>query len=143
MMFRSPFRRAKRLLVGRNGEGKSTLLKVLAGVIEPDSRVGDSGGWRGAGFWTSHASHQSGGNDSLISSPATYPKALQLLRDYHALSHQAHGEADLQRLSALHAGMDLHDAWSLNQRAQRHHFARVDPEARLRGSFWRLATGYC
>lgn len=62
-------------LVGRNGEGKSTLLKVLAGVIEPDSGSVIREDGVVLGFWTStFLSDQT--KRSLISSPAAYPKAL-------------------------------------------------------------------
>lgn len=119
-------------LVGRNGEGKSTLLKVLAGVIEPDSGSVIREDGVVLGFLDQHLPERS--DETVFNIVASgLPKSAQLLRDYHALSHQAHSEADLQRLSALHAEMDLHDAWSLNQRVEATiSRLELDPEARLR-----------
>lgn len=118
-------------LVGRNGEGKSTLLKVLAGAVEPDSGLVIQEDGVVLGFLDQHLPERS--DETVFNIVASgLPKSAQLLRDYHALSH-AHSEMDLERLSALHAEMDLHDAWSLNQRVEATiSRLELDPEARLR-----------
>ena len=105
-------------LIGRNGAGKSTTLKLITGELEPD---------RG------EIVRQSG----LIVSELqqTLPEALsmpvsdvireglteieKLLDDYRTRSKLDLDKKDLRELEALHAKIDAHDGWHLDQRVEK------------------------
>ncbi len=102
-------------LIGRNGAGKSTTLKLISGELEPDR--GDI----------------VRGQNLVISQLAqTLPEAMDLpvrdvvragLNDIEALltDYQRRSKLDLDRsgmqeLEALHAKIDAHDGWHIDQR---------------------------
>ena len=104
-------------LIGRNGAGKSTTLKLISGELEPD---------RGEIIR---------GQDLVISQLAqTLPEAMSLyvrdvvrsgLRDIEALlaEYQRRSKLDLDRhgmleLEALHAKIDAHEGWHIEQRVE-------------------------
>ncbi len=104
-------------LIGRNGAGKSTTLKLISGELEPD---------RGEIVR---------GNDLVISQLAqTLPEAMNLhvrdvvragLQDIEALlaEYQRRSKLDLDRhgmleLEALHAKIDAHEGWHIEQRVE-------------------------
>jgi len=105
-------------LIGRNGAGKSTTLKLITGELEPD---------RG------EIVRQSG----LIVSELqqTLPEALsmpvsdviregltdieKLLDDYRTRSRLELDKKELRELEALHAKIDAHDGWHLDQRVEK------------------------
>ncbi len=101
-------------VVGRNGEGKSTLLKLIAGEIAPDDgRISRNEGLR------------------IARMPQEVPRDLvgtvfdvialgggdtgRLLAEYH---HVSHAEVmDTDRLSELHEAIDAAKGWTLEGRA--------------------------
>ncbi len=100
-------------LLGRNGEGKSTLLKVLLGEVALDS--GDI---------------QRESSLRLAQLPQTVPVGTQgpvfdvvaqglgevgrVLAEYHHLIQAA--DPDLQRMAQLQATIDTHDGWTIDAR---------------------------
>ena len=104
-------------LIGRNGAGKSTTLKLISGELEPD---------RGEIVR---------GQDLVVSQLAqTLPEAMNLyvrdivragLKDIEALlaEYQRRSKLDLDRhglleLEALHAKIDAHEGWHIEQRVE-------------------------
>ena len=106
-------------LIGRNGAGKSSLLKVVVGEIRPDA--GEV--WRKPGlhlaFVAQEPSFMSGHTVFEAVSEGSGP-ARGLLAAYHTAAHQAaSGEADaLAELARLSHELDMHDVWRLNSRVE-------------------------
>jgi len=104
-------------LVGRNGTGKSTLLRVISGVAQPD----DGEIWRKDTLLISHLeqeiSHDTA--DTVYEVVATGLGELgRLLSEYHKAVHQV-GESDaasLNTLSALHHRIDVMGGWNIDQK---------------------------
>jgi len=112
--------RGERLcILGRNGEGKSTLMKILAGELQPDA---------------GEVVRQQ--NLTIATMPQEVPRGLdgdvfdivaaglgepaKLLQQYHHLSHACeHGDAEAcERMLDIQSDMDAHDSWSLQQRVE-------------------------
>jgi len=104
-------------LIGRNGAGKSTTLKLITGELEPDS---------------GEIVRKS---DLLVSQLAqSLPEAMDctvrevvssglsgiqgFLDDYHTLSEQKLDTERLRGLEALHQAIDAHDGWIIDQRVE-------------------------
>ncbi len=106
-------------LIGRNGTGKSSLLKVIAGINPPDA--GDL--WRKPALKMAYVPQEpqfQPGHTVFEAVAEGVGEAQRLLADYHAAAHRvAEGDMeafeDLERLS--HA-LDIHDAWRLNSRVE-------------------------
>ncbi|MEW6038160.1 MAG: ATP-binding cassette domain-containing protein [Pseudomonadota bacterium] len=106
-------------IIGRNGEGKSTLLKILAGQIAPDSGE----------VW-----HQPGLRIGFLEQMPAVPASATIydavaeglgeigrqIAEYHHWSEQiADGDtACLERLGALQQALEAADGWSLRQRVE-------------------------
>jgi ABC transport system ATP-binding/permease protein len=105
-------------LIGRNGEGKSTLLKVVSGELEPD------GGsvWRSPGLTVSRLDQDvpAGGTRTVFEEVADGLGALgDLVAEYHRMAMQvADGQAGLDRLGALQQQLEERDGWRLEQRVE-------------------------
>lgn len=104
-------------LIGRNGGGKSSLLRILAGEIQPD----DGRVWRTPGLKLAYVS-QEPELDASLTVFQEVSKGLgaisQLLVDYHETSHLlSDGATDtevlLARLEDLQTGLEAQDGWRM------------------------------
>jgi ABC transport system ATP-binding/permease protein len=103
-------------LVGRNGEGKSSLLLLLLGQSEPDQGTV----WLQPGARIAHLAQ----DISALSAAsveevvrAGLPEQARALAEYEALAQQGlHSAADRRRLDELHHELDAADGWQLQLR---------------------------
>ncbi len=106
-------------LIGRNGTGKSSLLKIIAGESLPDA--GEV--WRAPGLKLAYVPQEpqfEAGHNVFEAVAEGVGAAQTLLAEYHAVAHaMAEGDetvyADFERLS--HA-LEVADAWRLNSRVE-------------------------
>jgi len=106
-------------LVGRNGTGKTTLLRVISGIAQPD----EGEVWRQEALRVGHLEQEVPPDAALtvFEVVATGLGELgSLLAEYHHLTHQAaSGErSSLTRMSELHARIDALDGWNINQKVE-------------------------
>ncbi|MBK8335383.1 MAG: ATP-binding cassette domain-containing protein [Sterolibacteriaceae bacterium] len=107
-------------LIGRNGSGKSSLLRLLAGTAAPD----DGGVWREPGLKLALVPQEpqfEAGGDCFAAVAGGLGEASRLLNDYHLLLHEvagAGGDASLGRLQELQHALEQADAWRLNTRVE-------------------------
>jgi len=114
-------------LIGRNGTGKSSLLKILAGQLQPDDGVL----WREPGLRLAYVPQEpefSPGHTVFEAVAAGAGPAQALLTAYHAATHSG----DLAEMARLSHELEVHDAWRLNSRVEET-LARLglDAEARV------------
>ncbi|MBF8223679.1 ribosomal protection-like ABC-F family protein [Halomonas sp. 328] len=100
-------------LVGRNGTGKSTLLKLVSGEILPD------GGhiWRAPGLKVGVLAQDlpvATGETIFDVVAQGLPEAGALLAEYHHLVQQ--DDPDMRRMAALQTQLEAIDGWSFTQR---------------------------
>ncbi len=100
-------------LVGRNGTGKSTLLRLVAGEILPD------GGniWRAPGLKIGVLAQElpeATGQTIFDMVAGGLPEAGELLSEYHHLIHE--DEPDMRRMAELQTRLEAIDGWSFHQR---------------------------
>ncbi|MEJ8836483.1 ATP-binding cassette domain-containing protein [Ramlibacter sp. AN1133] len=111
-------------LIGRNGAGKSSLLRILAGLEFPD----DGEVQRQQGL---HAAFVA--QEPLLSEDATVFEAVRIgLADVIALvdAFTHHGSGDLDALHALQARIEAQDGWNWRQRIDETlHRLHLDPQA--------------
>ncbi len=106
--------RGERLaLVGRNGTGKSTLLKLVAGEILPD------GGsiWRAPGLKIGVLAQDlpAASGETIFDVVAEgLPQAGKLLAEYHHLVQDP--DPDMNRMAQLQTRLEAIDGWSFHQR---------------------------
>ncbi|MGD8876037.1 MAG: ATP-binding cassette domain-containing protein, partial [Gammaproteobacteria bacterium] len=108
-------------LVGRNGEGKSSLLRIIGGEVSAD----DGELWLRPGMRVAYLA-QEAALDSRQSVFAVVagglPELGRMITDYHeavaALEH-AHDAANLARLSELQQVLEAAGGWELEQRVER------------------------
>lgn len=101
-------------LLGRNGEGKSTLLRIVSGEIQPDGgvvRLDD-------GVAMSVLPQNLPADDprtayEVVSS--AFPETGQLLAEFHHLAQSA-DEQSLDRLMKVQERLEALDGWSLDQK---------------------------
>lgn len=104
-------------LIGRNGAGKSSLLKVLAGDVLLDDGVV----WRQPTLKIARLEQDLPEADDLsvydvVSSGLE--KAGELLAEYHHLLGQVDDEKSLEKLARVQQAIDGVDGWSLQQRVE-------------------------
>jgi len=100
-------------LVGRNGTGKSTLLKLVAGDIKPD----DGTIWRAPGLKIGVLSQElpeSSGMTIFDMVAQGLPEAGDLLSEYHHLINDL--DPDMNRMAVLQTRIEAIDGWSFHQR---------------------------
>ncbi|MBU2873904.1 ATP-binding cassette domain-containing protein [Marinobacter salexigens] len=117
-------------LLGRNGEGKSTLLKIVSGEVIPDGgkvRLDD-----GAVLAVLPQNLPSDDTRTAYEVVAgAFPETGQLLAEFHTLAQQA-DEASLDRMMKVQERIEALDGWRLDQKvtavlAQ----YGIDPDQRL------------
>ena len=106
-------------LIGRNGTGKSSLLKVIAGINPPDA--GDV--WRKPALKLAYVPQEpqfEPGHTVFEAVAEGVGEAQRLLADYHAAAHRvAEGDMDaFEDLERLSHELEIHDAWRLNSRVE-------------------------
>jgi len=102
-------------LIGRNGAGKSTTLKLITGEVQPDH--GEI--VRKSGLIVSQlAQSLPEGMDRTVREVvgSGLSSVQTLLNDYRERAQQALDEQGLRELEALHQRIDVHGGWSLDQR---------------------------
>jgi len=107
-------------LIGRNGTGKSSLLKIIAGESQPDA--GEV--WRAPGLKLTYVPQEpqfQPGHTVFEAVAEGVGEAQRLLAEYHAAAHaMAEGDeaayADFERLSHE---LEVADAWRLNSRVEK------------------------
>jgi ATP-binding cassette subfamily F protein uup len=104
-------------LIGRNGTGKSSLLKVLAGVSAPD----DGQVWRRPGLrlaWVPQEPPLDERQSVFEAAAEGLGKVRNLLAEYEAAAHaveSGHGDA-LAELERLSTQLDAADGWHIKSR---------------------------
>ena len=108
-------------LIGRNGTGKSSLLRVMAGESDPD----DGKVWRAPNLKLASVSQEPTfrPDQSVFEAVAEgLGKGTRLLVDYHAVTHalaDAHDDvALLERVHQLQEALDASGGWSLQHRVE-------------------------
>jgi ATP-binding cassette subfamily F protein uup len=106
-------------LIGRNGTGKSSLLKIIAGINPPDA--GDV--WRKPALKLAYVPQEpqfQAGHTVFEAVAEGVGEAQRLLADYHAAAHRvAEGDMDaFEDLEHLSHELEIHDAWRLNSRVE-------------------------
>ncbi|MDX1755619.1 MAG: ATP-binding cassette domain-containing protein [Marinobacter sp.] len=117
-------------LLGRNGEGKSTLLRIVSGDVTPDGGVVKlESGASLAVLPQNLPSNDTRTAYEVIASAFT--ETGELLAQFHALSQQA-DEASLERLTRVQERLEALDGWRLEQKVSAIlKQYRVDPDQQL------------
>jgi len=108
-------------LIGRNGTGKSSLLRLIAGETAPD----DGQVWRSPGLTLASVPQEPefGSEQNVFEAVAEgLGKGKQLLVDYHDATHalaDAHEDGtQLERVRRLQEALDASGGWSLKHRIE-------------------------
>jgi len=107
-------------LVGRNGEGKSSLLRVISGEVSAD----DGELWVRPGMRVAYLAQEAAldSRDTVFDVVAGgLPELGQLITDYHhavAALGQSDDEVGLQRLADLQHALESAGGWQLEQRVE-------------------------
>ena len=119
-------------LIGRNGEGKSTLLKLIAGQLVPDSGEIALQNQLRIAMMTQDVPMESGRVGDIVAEGAG--AIAEILREYHQVSDACmHGDmAACERMGDLQHQLDSQDGWRLEQQVnQILSKMGLDPEADL------------
>ncbi|NOY63285.1 MAG: ATP-binding cassette domain-containing protein, partial [Gammaproteobacteria bacterium] len=108
-------------LIGRNGEGKSTLLKVIMGEVETDEGQIESGDALRITALEQQVPHNIKGSVFDVVAQALGEQG-ELLKAYHHLLHDLSENADeklLNQLERIQQQLDDTGAWQLEQRVEK------------------------
>jgi ABC transport system ATP-binding/permease protein len=128
-------------ILGRNGEGKTTLLRLIAGMIEPDAgRISIQKGASVAGLAQDLPAGLAGSVYDVVAGGLAHVG--ELLEEYHhltlSLKHSA-DDAALKRLDVLHHMIDREKGWQIEQQIETIlSKLQLDPDK----SFQTLSVGY-
>lgn len=101
-------------LLGRNGEGKSTLLKIVSGDVTPDGGIVRLE--EGSVLAVLPQNLPSGDTRTAYDVVASaFPETGELLAEFHRLSQQA-DEASLDRMMKVQERLESLDGWRLDQK---------------------------
>jgi ATP-binding cassette subfamily F protein uup len=120
-------------LIGRNGAGKSSLLRVLSGEQPPDSGTI----WREPGLRVSRLEQDvpAAGDRTVFAEVASGLGELgSLVSEYHQAAvrvSETHDAVDMERLGALQHPLEERDGWRLEQKVE-HIVARLSLPAERR-----------
>lgn len=117
-------------LLGRNGEGKSTLLKIVTGEVTPDGglvRMDD-----GARYAVLPQNLPSNDTRTAYEAVASaFPETGELLARFHTLTHSA-DESSLDELMKVQERLEALDGWRLDQKVTAIlEQYRIDPDSVL------------
>ena len=105
-------------LIGRNGSGKSSLLRVVSGELAPDAGTI----WRAPGSRTARLDQDvQGASDRSVFDEvsAGLGELGALVAEYHHAAMEAtHGARELERLGVLQQELEKRDGWRLEQRVE-------------------------
>ncbi len=108
-------------LLGRNGTGKSTLMKLICGDIEPESGSLSRAPSLSVSYLTQVVPSGLRGAVFDIVSEGLGPRG-KLLAEYHLLSHriatEPHNKNLLRQLDKLQHRLDIEGGWQLNHRVE-------------------------
>jgi ATP-binding cassette subfamily F protein uup len=132
-------------LIGRNGTGKSTLLKIIEGLAADDGKV-----WRAPQLKLASVSQEPAfraGQSVFEAAAEGLGRGTKLLVDYHAATHalalhggdghHANDAALMERMQHLQEELDASDGWSLQHKIaatlSRLQLSEDDPVSELSG----------
>ena len=106
-------------LIGRNGSGKSSLLKALAGLGALD----DGDVWREPGLSIAYVPQEPefATHDTVFEAVAAgLGEVARVLAEYHEVTHKvgAGDTADMDRMQELQTQLEANDGWRLNSRVE-------------------------
>jgi ATP-binding cassette subfamily F protein uup len=104
-------------LIGRNGSGKSSLLRLVSGEMPPDKGTI----WRSPGLQISRLDQdvQAAGDRTVFDEVSDGLGELgALVADYHHAAMDAATGGDLERVGALQQELEKRDGWRLEQRVE-------------------------
>ena len=108
-------------LIGRNGAGKSSLLKILAGLAAPD----DGRVWRRPGLRIAFVPQEpvlEPGHTVFEATVAGLGELADLLASYHSaahvLEHAPHDEAAMAAMQAAQEELERRDGWNVQSRVE-------------------------
>ncbi len=114
------FRGERVCLLGRNGEGKTSMMRLLAGQVQPD----DGKCWLRPGLRVSQLSQEADlDSDDMVFDVVAegLPGLAGLLSDYHAAAMRMAsdpGTAEVNRLAELQHELEAANGWQLEQQVE-------------------------